>query len=89
MSALINLAMVGYIFWKLPVQPDRIPLHFNTLGQVDRIGQPREILLLPAMMLVVVVINGLQRVRPGVKVTPTVTTMEASGDSMQTAQRGE
>ena len=36
-----------------------------------------------------VVINGLQRVRPGVKVTPTVTTMEASGDSMQTAQRGE
>ncbi len=36
-----------------------------------------------------VVINGLQRVRPGVKVTPTITTMEASGDSMQTAQREE
>jgi hypothetical protein len=59
LAALINLAMVGYIFWKLPVQPDRIPLHFNTLGQVDRIGQPREILLLPAMMLGVVVINSL------------------------------
>lgn len=36
-----------------------------------------------------IVINGLQRVRPGVKAAPTFTTMEASGDSMQTAQRGE
>ncbi len=34
-----------------------------------------------------VVINGLQRIRPGMKVTPTITTMESS-DSGQTAQRG-
>lgn len=34
-----------------------------------------------------VVINGLQRVRPGMKVTPTLTTMQSS-DSGQTAQRG-
>jgi len=34
-----------------------------------------------------VVINGLQRIRPGMKVAPTITTMESS-DSGQTAQRG-
>jgi multidrug efflux system membrane fusion protein len=34
-----------------------------------------------------VVINGLQRIRPGMKVTPTITTMQ-SPDSGQTAQRG-
>ena len=34
-----------------------------------------------------VVINGLQRIRPGMKVNATITTMEAS-DSGQTAQRG-
>jgi len=34
-----------------------------------------------------VVINGLQRIRPGMKVNATVTTMEPS-DSGQTAQRG-
>ncbi len=34
-----------------------------------------------------VVINGLQRIRPGMKVTPTITTMQPS-DSGQTAQRG-
>jgi multidrug efflux system membrane fusion protein len=34
-----------------------------------------------------VVINGLQRIRPGMKVMPTVTTMQSS-DSGQTAQRG-
>ena len=34
-----------------------------------------------------VVINGLQRIRPGMKVTPTITTMQSS-DSGQTAQRG-
>ena len=34
-----------------------------------------------------VVINGLQRIRPGIKVTATITTMESS-DSGQTAQRG-
>jgi hypothetical protein len=58
-AALINLAMLGYIFWKLPAQPDRIPLHFNALGQVDRIGQPREILMLWGIALGVVVVNAL------------------------------
>jgi hypothetical protein len=55
----INLAMLGYIFWRLPAQPDRIPLHFNALGQVDRIGQPREILLLWGITLGVVIVNAL------------------------------
>ncbi len=35
----------------------------------------------------VVVINGLQRIRPGMKVAATITTMQSS-DSVQTAQRG-
>ncbi|MCC6626778.1 MAG: DUF1648 domain-containing protein [Chloroflexi bacterium] len=59
LAGAINLSMVAYIFWKLPGQPDRIALHFNALGQVDRIGQPREILLLPALMLGVVLVNAL------------------------------
>jgi hypothetical protein len=58
-AAALNLAMLGYIIWRLPLQPDRIPLHFNALGQVDRIGQPREILLLWGVAVGVLVANVL------------------------------
>ena len=58
-AALINIAMFGYIFWRLPTLPDRVPLHFNALGQVDRIGQPYELLWLPGIVLAVTLVNVL------------------------------
>ena len=59
LAGLIDLGLLGYIIWKLPFLPDRIPLHFNALGQVDRIGQPREIFVLPLIALGVLAVNAL------------------------------
>lgn len=59
LAGAINLALLGFIIWKLPFLPERIPLHFNALGQVDRIGQPREIFVLPAITLGVMLVNAL------------------------------
>ena len=59
LAGLIDLGLVSYIIWKLPFLPDRIPLHFNALGQVDRIGQPREIFVLPLIALGVLAVNAL------------------------------
>jgi hypothetical protein len=49
LAGALVVGMLVFIIWKLPSLPDRIPLHFNALGTVDRIGQPGEILWLPAL----------------------------------------
>jgi hypothetical protein len=54
---LLTISMVVFIFIKLPGLPDSIPLHFNALGQVDRIGRPGEILWLPGLTLLVAISN--------------------------------
>lgn len=58
-ALLLVVGMVIFIFVKLPTLPDRIPLHFNALGQVDRIGQPGEILWLPGIVVSVILANAL------------------------------
>jgi hypothetical protein len=59
LAGAMNLTMLGYIFWRLPFAPELIALHFNALGEPDRIGEPREILLLPAIAVGVLVGNVL------------------------------
>lgn len=59
LALVVVMSMVVFIFIKLPSLPDRIPLHFNSLRQVDRIGQPGEILWLPGLTIVVIIANTL------------------------------
>lgn len=45
-------AMAALSLWAAPSMPDRVPLHWNLSGEVDRYGGPLEaLLLLPAITL--------------------------------------
>lgn len=50
-------AMLWFILLRFDSVPDALPLHYNTLGQPDRVGSPREIFLLPLIAGVVAVAN--------------------------------
>jgi hypothetical protein len=50
-------AMLWYILLRYDSVPETLPLHYNTLGQPDRIGSPREIFLLPLIAGVVAAAN--------------------------------
>lgn len=50
-------AMIWFILLRYDSVPQTLPLHYNTLGQPDRIGSPREIFLLPLIAGVVAVAN--------------------------------
>jgi hypothetical protein len=55
-GALLAL-MLWFILWRYDSVPETLPLHYNTLGQPDRIGSPREIFLLPLIAGVVAAAN--------------------------------
>ncbi|MFN8515100.1 MAG: DUF1648 domain-containing protein [Thermomicrobiales bacterium] len=50
-------AMLWFILWRYDSVPEALPLHYNTLGQPDRIGSAREIFLLPLIAGVVAAAN--------------------------------
>lgn len=50
-------AMLWFILWRYDSVPQTLPLHYNTMGQPDRIGSPREIFLLPLIAGVVAAAN--------------------------------
>jgi hypothetical protein len=50
-------AMLWFILWRFDSVPEALPLHYNTLGQPDRIGSAREIFLLPLIAGVVAAAN--------------------------------
>lgn len=50
-------AMLWFILLRFEAVPQTLPLHYNTLGQPDRIGSPREIFLLPLIAGVVAAAN--------------------------------
>ena len=50
-------AMLWFILLRFDSVPQTLPLHYNTLGQPDRIGSPREIFLLPLIAGVVAAAN--------------------------------
>ena len=48
-AVLLILATIAFLLIRWPLIPDRIPGHYNAVGQVDRWGNKSEILVLPAV----------------------------------------
>jgi uncharacterized membrane protein len=59
LGALLNLALFAYIGWHYRALPESLPLHFDILGQPDRFGVRSEIFKLPAIGLLLLVLNSL------------------------------
>jgi hypothetical protein len=59
LGALLNLALFAYIGWHYRALPEFLPLHFDILGQPDRLGVRSEIFKLPAIGLLLLVLNSL------------------------------
>src|SRR5688572_30758643 len=54
--------VIGLFVWvaaSYDTLPDLLPLHFDAQGNPDRIAERREVYVLPAIALVVAVMNGL------------------------------
>ena len=59
LGLLLNLALFAYIGWRYRALPGSLPLHFDILGQPDRLGVRGEIFKLPAIGLLLLVLNSL------------------------------
>ena len=59
LGLLLNLALFAYIGWRYRALPESLPLHFDILGQPDRLGVRSEIFKLPAVGLLLWVLNSL------------------------------
>lgn len=53
----INLALFGYLSARFPGLDFQLPLHFNNLGQADRIGTKMELFALPIIGLIILGTN--------------------------------
>ena len=51
-AVLLILATAAFLLIRWPLIPDRIPGHYNAVGQVDRWGYKSEILALPAVGII-------------------------------------
>jgi len=56
-AAAINLGLFGYLSIRFPGLDPQLPLHFSSLGQVDRIGGRMELFALPVIGLFVLGAN--------------------------------
>ncbi|MFB0534388.1 MAG: DUF1648 domain-containing protein [Anaerolineae bacterium] len=59
LGLLLNLALFAYVGWRFRALPESLPLHFDILGQPDRFGVRSEIFKLPAIGLLLLVLNSL------------------------------
>lgn len=59
LGLLLNLALFAYVGWRYRALPESLPLHFDSLGQPDRLGMRSEIFKLPAIGLLLFVLNSL------------------------------
>lgn len=57
MALAINLALFGYLSARFPGLDFQLPLHFNNLGQADRIGTKIELFALPIIGLIILGTN--------------------------------
>jgi hypothetical protein len=53
----INVGLFGYLFARFPGLDLQLPLHFNSLGQADRIGTKAELFSLPIIGLIIFCAN--------------------------------
>jgi hypothetical protein len=56
-AVVINLALFGYLCARFPGLDFQLPLHFNRLGQADRIGVKMELFALPIIGAIILVTN--------------------------------
>ena len=56
-GGLTAAALFGRLCWYYSSLPERLPLHFNAQGQIDRIGQRSELFALPVIGLLVLAVN--------------------------------
>jgi hypothetical protein len=56
-GGLTAASLFGRLCWRYAALPERLALHFNDQGQVDRIGQRSELFVLPVIGLLVLVTN--------------------------------
>jgi hypothetical protein len=56
-AAIINLGLFGYLAALFPGLDFQLPLHFNRLGQADRIGTKMELFALPIIGLIILGTN--------------------------------
>jgi hypothetical protein len=56
-ALLVNLGLFGYLCARFPSLDIQLPLHFNSLGQVDRIGTKAELFSLPIIGLIILGVN--------------------------------
>lgn len=57
-SILLNLAMWGWLLWRVPYGESQIFLHYNVLFGVDFIGAWWKIFFIPLLGLVIALFNG-------------------------------
>lgn len=58
-GVLINTLLFGILTFRYPSLPERLPLHFDAQGVVDRIATRQEVFDLPVISLIVLSVNGL------------------------------
>ncbi|MBN1935100.1 MAG: DUF1648 domain-containing protein [Anaerolineae bacterium] len=58
-SVLINVLLFGILTFRYPGLPERLPLHFDAQGMVDRIADRQDVFDLPVISLIVLGVNGL------------------------------
>jgi len=58
-ALIINLCLFGYLCIRYPGLDLQLPLHFNSLGQVDRIGTKTELFALPIIGVIILGTNSL------------------------------
>jgi hypothetical protein len=56
-AALVNLGLFGFLSARFPDLDLQLPLHFNSLGQPDRIGTKMELFTLPIIGLIILGTN--------------------------------
>jgi hypothetical protein len=59
LAAVLNALLFIYLAVQFGRLPAELPLHFNRLGQVDRIGPPAGLFVLPLAGLLTLLINGV------------------------------
>ncbi|MGH2541524.1 MAG: DUF1648 domain-containing protein, partial [Ardenticatenaceae bacterium] len=58
-TSILLIALFIWITASYSTLPDLLPLHFDAQGNPDRIGERREVYVLPAIALVALLVNGL------------------------------
>lgn len=53
LAAIILIGTFGFLLIKWPDIPDKIPMHYNAAGEVNRIGSKSELLIMPFVSLFV------------------------------------